>query len=67
MYRRHWLLSACTSNSGQQKIMRLTEGTYAWKAEGMCLGDLEGAKCTYDGRELYQETVFELLSFSNDW
>ena len=30
------------------------------------IGDCEGAKCTYDGRELHRKRVSELFIFSND-
>ena len=39
----------------------------AEQAQQRCLGDHKGTKCTYDGRELYGEHVFELFLFSNDW
>ena len=75
-YRRRWLLSVCASNSGQQETMRLTgsvrliKRTYARKAglaQRHMNADHEDAKCTYDGRKRYEERVFELFDFSNDW
>ena len=72
MYRRHCLLSACASNCGQQesmclnKNMRLIKRTYVRYRRGKHNGvncDRESAKCTYDGRKLYEERVFELSLF----
>ena len=72
-YHRRWLSSECASNSGQQENMRLTgsvrlmKGTYTWRGgqtQQRCLGDREGAKCTYYGKELHGECVFELFLFS---
>ena len=51
--------------------MHLTESVHLM--EGTCmrkvgqaqlqLGDCKGAKCTYDGRNLYKERVFEFFVF----
>ena len=50
--------------------VRLIKRTYAQKvglAQWHMNLDHKDAKCTYDGRKLYEERVFELFDFSNDW
>ena len=68
LYRR-WLFSVCVSNSGQQENICLTGSVRLikriftcerWGKHNGMNGDCEGAKCTYDGRKLYEEHVFKL-------
>ena len=67
MYRRCWLLSACTSNSGQQESMCLAgsvcliEGTYAQKAgqaQRRCLDD----RAKVQSVPTMEESVFTVTS-----